>query len=1291
MSKSIVTIFIIFLMIATPASAAFFSFPGTPTGRAVYHVEENVQVDNPNPTTDDTIQLSISSPPGTYALYKFPYLENYGALTDSEITNPFEFQSAEYTFLSAEQGAPAVLSSASGVLDLSKIPDLTPGQYKVGFATRKGVAGTWLNDWVYYVTTINIEEPVFSPPVEQPPIIDTVETMESVDSVSDVSDYVEEEITTQPTVITDPVSEDTTTGLPVQAQGSQQNGFKGRQAPGLDIQVVPQADECEQGYSACKGDILEFCELGQLKTRQCSLLCVDGACFDELPTIARESPSEDAFIEPPTEIKGVKAPKGTDHKQEEKELKGIDTAPGQQKKETGPKSDYVRTIQPGALKRTAGCGNLYCEAGECESCPADCTAAECLKLPECLGTATVYAFRGEKVDVEGESYVVNAQKITKDTADIRIGSNDPLNMEPDEVKVLNDGRLIKLLAIPELEEEGIAVEASERRGLGGRTAVVCLMRKYTFDECMNSVFDDSMIEATCAQNVDLWLKDTIPKCIEAGPEGALKCLSDSLTQCTGINCESCYESVSQKAKWCVQLMLGKPECSDSDNGMDSFTVGTTTGVDITYTQKSETDKCTQDKTGLIEYYCSKDGYVLSTKNTPVACEYGCEDGKCLGQPACTDTDPGDNTCIKGTISYSSNGGRLQNEDVCISYKELAEYNCNAYDETGQPTKIIKSCAAGKTCEDGACVDIEFDKDACVTDVFAKEEYAECADKLKQFVDVCTGKTQDRNFNTRDIQTPNLRLPEIENVKDDAYSLMQQSLKDKTADSFCYFGSKDQVCPQIRETRRSGGLGSFGTRTVTRPDTVCEGCYDKLTEKLKQCYYKDLQTWSHEKLMINSVCFNSLVAEGDTKRATWSRDIDDKECKDFAIFQGESFKEILSKCLVKDDPVNCLKSTIDVEKECLVPKKSSGWGSNNEMVVDQTCANCPQMYVNYYSQCVEKYNTLPEFTFEACSNPEVVSTSTIRSSNPFRSDRKTKTYSFDAQKCTQTLAELMPLDLFAFGREYMDKFSHDPGMACKDPDAGDSRYDTNDQRQQSTTTGRMSSCLQGPYTDYCETQGENKGKLVEFVCGPTGYVQKEFINCRYGCEDGRCSDKPRPTVCTDPDGEDVYTKTLVTAPKYDLYDYCSNSQGQRLDFCFGTDCLLNEQICTGKEIKSLQRSCIWGCKDGRCRKDAEELVSELDIEPAWRETNRAWKTPSPYPLDMAKNELVISLNKGCLPVNCKEDRTACEAAIETCLQTKVTEKSKCAHGVRKHRHECSPQLDKWEYHIVREIKRKIMGV
>jgi len=152
-------------------------------------------------------------------------------------------------------------------------------------------------------------------------------------------------------------------------------------------------------------------------------------------------------------------------------------------------------------------------------------------------------------------------------------------------------------------------------------------------------------------------------------------------------------------------------CSKADDvESDPFVKGTLVSAKGSRTSSSFIDKCWKGK--LLEYYC--DGGKAIARDL-ITCESGCEDGACVKEVECIDTDGGQNLNIKGTttgLSPLETGAIIINEDSCSSPTQVVEFYCeenmvDVMDQDPNSPPLSSSgtdCPEGTGCEDGACVE-----------------------------------------------------------------------------------------------------------------------------------------------------------------------------------------------------------------------------------------------------------------------------------------------------------------------------------------------------------------------------------------------------------------------------------------------------------------------------------------------------------------------------------------------------------------------------------------------------------
>ena len=171
-------------------------------------------------------------------------------------------------------------------------------------------------------------------------------------------------------------------------------------------------------------------------------------------------------------------------------------------------------------------------------------------------------------------------------------------------------------------------------------------------------------------------------------------------------------------------------CTDSDNGQDLMTKGTTTkGTD------THTDSC--DSTNNVrEYYCDNNALLSIVSPCPVGGT--CSDGQCI-QAYCHDTDSGIDIYTAGSVSGTGGSG----SDFCnTDINSVIEYYCSG--ATSFSTTIL--CPFGYSCPTNACVPVcsetDLGNDALVqgTLTFGNETFTDsCLDSNTLHEYYCSAK------------------------------------------------------------------------------------------------------------------------------------------------------------------------------------------------------------------------------------------------------------------------------------------------------------------------------------------------------------------------------------------------------------------------------------------------------------------------------------------------------------------------------------------------------------------------
>jgi hypothetical protein len=99
-------------------------------------------------------------------------------------------------------------------------------------------------------------------------------------------------------------------------------------------------------------------------------------------------------------------------------------------------------------------------------------------------------------------------------------------------------------------------------------------------------------------------------------------------------------------------------------------------------------------------------------------------------------------------------------------------------------------------------------------------------------------------------------------------------------------------------------------------------------------------------------------------------------------------------------------------------------------------------------------------------------------------------------------------------------------------------------------------------------------VYEFYCD-NGAIANQTLACPagYGCNDGACVKSGAGAGCSDTDGDDIYTKGVVTAPAGTYEDSCVDAGS------------VKEYVCAGDSVSSKTDACPegYGCESGRCFK------------------------------------------------------------------------------------------------------------
>ena len=169
---------------------------------------------------------------------------------------------------------------------------------------------------------------------------------------------------------------------------------------------------------------------------------------------------------------------------------------------------------------------------------------------------------------------------------------------------------------------------------------------------------------------------------------------------TTINCNPGTCTQNQTGDWCTITNITNPTtCTETDQGIDKWTKGTTTGP-----QGTQTDYCdTRNRNDyLYEYYCSTTGQV---KYTGIICDNECNNGQCTTTSSnqtnttCIDTDGGINIFQEGNVTVTTPTGKITETDQCTTTTLLKEWYCG--NDTSAKYQI-ETCPTSHTCQQNKC-------------------------------------------------------------------------------------------------------------------------------------------------------------------------------------------------------------------------------------------------------------------------------------------------------------------------------------------------------------------------------------------------------------------------------------------------------------------------------------------------------------------------------------------------------------------------------------------------------------
>ncbi len=212
------------------------------------------------------------------------------------------------------------------------------------------------------------------------------------------------------------------------------------------------------------------------------------------------------------------------------------------------------------------------------------------------------------------------------------------------------------------------------------------------------------------------------------------CTSDGGWNMSELSCPADYI--------CKEGACAIPQCTDSDNGADVFTNGTTVKSNVT-----KTDHCF-DANHAIKYHCENNEIKEATVSCPAG--YACENGACL--ESCTSTVNGTGVTYDIYTNDTVTKGGSSSVDYCFNSQKVVDYYCTSSGTVASQTTV---CSPGFTCENGACRsnscsdsdvrdiytagkvfvhELEY-ADACISDTEIKEYYCD-ENRMQTFTTTC---------------------------------------------------------------------------------------------------------------------------------------------------------------------------------------------------------------------------------------------------------------------------------------------------------------------------------------------------------------------------------------------------------------------------------------------------------------------------------------------------------------------------------------------------------------------------
>lgn len=277
---------------------------------------------------------------------------------------------------------------------------------------------------------------------------------------------------------------------------------------------------------------------------------------------------------------------------------------------------------------------------------------------------------------------------------------------------------------------------------------------------------------------------------------------------------------------CVTEDDDSPRCEETDEGFNLFEKGTSTRYSGSSVVARHTDYC-EERDSVHEYWCESGTLRLMGDAYDCPSGYLCSDGECVIEPepagaSCSDSDGGkdyyEGGTAYGTHYVSGEAGAFT--DSCTVVRDGAETERSDYikefwcGSDGLVHMYYDECAAGYTCEYGACVEDEIASVSCVeTDdgynIYEKgtsREYDESG-LVKTETDFCVSDN---------------------NVKEYYCSESDRVLRGIMAACGTGYSCVDGACVRQTETHEyscgetDGGLDLFERGTLTRYDNGVAG-------------------------------------------------------------------------------------------------------------------------------------------------------------------------------------------------------------------------------------------------------------------------------------------------------------------------------------------------------------------------------------------------------------------------------------------------------------------------------------